>query len=50
MMKKFIIPQLEISEFSMEKVVMASGVSNWLPVLEDEKTKVRVDFEQLMTI
>jgi len=50
MMKKFIIPQLEISKFSMEKVVMASGVNNWLPALEDETTKVQVNFEQLMTI
>lgn len=50
MMKRFVIPQLEISKFSMEKVVMASGTNNWVPDIAEEATKVQVDFEQLMTI
>jgi len=50
MMRKFVMPQLEISEFSMEKIVLTSGINNWVPALEEEETKVQVNFEQLMSI
>lgn len=46
-MKNFVMPQIEISKFNMENIVMASGANNWVPAIENEETKVQVNFEEL---
>ena len=49
-MKKFMMPEIEISRFNMENIVMASGTNNWVPAIENEETKVQVSFEELKTV
>ena len=46
-MKKFVMPQIEISKFNTENIITTSGAYNWVPAIENEEAKVQVNFEEL---
>ena len=55
-MKKYIIPQIEISSFMMENVVMASGTNGFIQPLTDwkgsdtNKSLVEISLEDMQVI
>ncbi len=46
-MKNYIMPQIEISKFNKENIVMSSATNNWVPAIAAETNKAWLDYDRL---